>query len=98
VSQGNNLLECKDETSESSLVDAVVGRLESWIGSDVQKPNWDSYGANPVTTKTISMAIDLARLIVGRSIGGAVINSVVPANDGDIVFTDSDEVVWIKAG
>ena len=82
-----------EKTSESALVDAVVMRLESWIGSELQQPSWDSYGAVPITTETIRMAIDLAKLIVGKI---DKVNWVTPCPDGSIEFSDNDNSVWIR--
>jgi hypothetical protein len=82
-----------DKTSESAPVDAVVMRLESWIGSELQQPSWDSYGSVPITTETIRKAIDLAKLVVGKI---DKVNWVTPCPDGSIEFSDNDNSIWIR--
>ena len=80
----------------SESANEMVARIESWRGSDIQRPGWNSYGSEPVTDKTINAAIELAKKIAGKSIGGHVISFVVPTGNGAIVFSDSDESVWIE--
>jgi len=82
-----------EKTLESAPVHAVVMRLESWIGSELQQPSWDSYGSVPITTETIRMAIDLAKLIVGKI---DKVNLVTPCPDGSIEFSDNDNSIWIR--
>lgn len=74
-------------------VHRVVMQLESWIGSELQSPGWDSYGATPITNETIETAIKIARLIVGNVEN---VDWVQPCPDGSIEFSDHDNSVWIR--
>lgn len=71
----------------------IVKRLEQWIGSELQNPSWDSYGARPVTTETIQLAMKLAWLIVGRI---DKVNTIQPCPDGSIEFSDPDGSICIR--
>lgn len=73
----------------------LVTTLKSWIGSDLQKPNWDSYGADAISTTTINEAIELAAILDGKTINGKVINLATPDPYGEIVLSDNDESLWI---
>jgi hypothetical protein len=80
----------------SDIKDRMVARIESWRGTDVQQPNWASYRSDPVTTKTIDAAIEVAKQIAGVRISGFEITTVVPTGDGGVEFSDADENVWIQ--
>jgi hypothetical protein len=80
----------------SEQANEMVARIESWRGSDIQRPGWNSYGSEPVTDKTINAAIEVAKQIAGKQINGRVITYAVPTSSGGIVFSDSDESVWIE--
>jgi membrane-anchored protein YejM (alkaline phosphatase superfamily) len=80
----------------SEIKDRMVARIESWRGTDVQQPNWCSYRSDPVTTKTIDAAIEVAKQIAGVRISGFEITTVVPTGDGGVEFSDADENIWIQ--
>lgn len=70
--------------------------LQRWIGSDLQRENWDSYGAAVVETRTIIVAMKVAECIAGLVFEGRPIDRVDPCNNGDIAFSDGDESIWIR--
>lgn len=52
---------------------------------------WDSYGANPVTEKTIEAALRVGELLEPMQ----EVTWVVPTVDGAIQFSDLDESIQI---
>ena len=66
-------------------------KVAAMIGTSVQRPNWDSYGAEPIATATIEAARTVARRLEGMDLTVAV-----PVNDGSIVLINPDETITIK--
>lgn len=81
-------------TNESGV--RLCALLGEWVGSELQRENWDSYGASPVQTRTIHVAMTMAEHIAGVVFEGRLIDRVDPCNNGDIVFSDGDESIWIR--
>ena len=75
---------------------SMAERIGTLIGSDVQRPNWDSYGACPIETRTIEVAKKIAERLEGLEFDGLPLNSVCPGNDGSIVISDGDESVYVS--
>ena len=74
----------------------LANSLSKWIGSDIQKANWDSYGASPIDTRTILAAMQVAERIADLTFDGRTIDRVEPCNDGSITLSDDDESIWIR--
>lgn len=70
--------------------------IQDWNGSHIQKPNWNSYDANPVSDATIQAATELANLLEGKLVAGRKITSACPLPGGGIELSDGDESVWIE--
>ena len=74
----------------------LAEKLELWKGSDVQKPNWNSYAASPVSDRAIRIGMLLASFLDGLNLEGRTINRVEPTNGGGVCFSDGDESIWIE--
>lgn len=74
----------------------MMERLSAWIGSDVQRPNWDSYGAAPIETRTIIVAMKIAERLEGLAFDGRKMDFVGPCVNGEIEFSDGDESVYLR--
>ena len=69
--------------------------IRSWLGSDVQRPNWDGYRAQPISDRTLRVAALIAERLEGLEIDGRNIKCVFPCNSGGVSLSDGDESVWI---
>jgi hypothetical protein len=70
-------------------------KLKSWIGTDLQQPNWDSCQSEPVTTRTINVAMQIADRLEGLVIDGRKLDCLGLGNDGCVEISDGDASVWI---
>ena len=64
----------------------IIDRLDS-IAKSCNEKNWDSYGADPISPETISLAKKIAQTL-SKDID---IEMIVASVNGEIVLTDYEE-------
>ena len=67
--------------------------IRSWRGTDVQQPNWDSYGAKPISDATLVVA-SLVAYKLGSTLDCVPLHAV-PTKDGGVLITTADETIDI---
>ena len=86
------------------------GQILAWIGTNLQEPNWDSYGAEPLSDATIRVAAKVAELLASADFAIAVVSggltasallplrltNAVPTNDGGVALFDADEIISVR--
>lgn len=74
----------------------LAHKVAALRGTEVQKPNWNSYGADAISDATIAAAERVAEILDGERIKGRRLTTVCPHANGAIVLSDNDESIWIE--
>ena len=65
-------------------------------GNSLSRPNWDSYGADPIAPDTFDAAIEVAKAVSGVLFAGQVINMIDFSPDGSIELSNDSVSILVR--